>query len=385
VLLHTRENLTGVRVLRAFDKQNDEIALFERENGLLCDMQRGVGRISALMNPLTYVLVNSALIVLLWNGAWQVQGGLLTQGAMVALVNYLSQILVELIKLANLIVTITKALACATRIETVLQQQPSMLEPEAPTSVGADTPECICFRNVSARYQGAGGDALTDVSFTALRAQTIGVIGGTGSGKSTLCSLIPRFYDATAGEVRVNGVNVKEQPLDALRQKIGVVPQKAVLFQGTIRDNLRWGKQSATDEELWRALHIAQAADVVRGKALGLDEPVEQNGRNLSGGQRQRLTIARALVKQPEVLILDDSASALDYATDAALRKALRELSIPATVFVISQRASSVRFADLILVLDDGRLVGSGTHEALLRDCPIYQEIYYSQYPKEAV
>ncbi|MEG1775008.1 MAG: ABC transporter ATP-binding protein, partial [Clostridia bacterium] len=236
-----------------------------------------------------------------------------------------------------------------------------------------------------ARYQGAGGDALTDVSFTALRAQTIGVIGGTGSGKSTLCSLIPRFYDATAGEVRVNGVNVKEQPLDALRQKIGVVPQKAVLFQGTIRDNLRWGKQSATDEELWRALHIAQAADVVRGKALGLDEPVEQNGRNLSGGQRQRLTIARALVKQPEVLILDDSASALDYATDAALRKALRELPIPATVFVISQRASSVRFADLILVLDDGRLVGSGTHEALLRDCPIYQEIYYSQYPKEAV
>ncbi|MEG2208105.1 MAG: ABC transporter ATP-binding protein [Clostridia bacterium] len=385
VLLHTRENLTGVRVLRAFDKQNDEIALFERENGLLCDMQRGVGRISALMNPLTYVLVNSALIVLLWNGAWQVQGGLLTQGAMVALVNYLSQILVELIKLANLIVTITKALACATRIETVLQQQPSMLEPEAPTSVGADTPECICFRNVSARYQGAGGDALTDVSFTALRAQTIGVIGGTGSGKSTLCSLIPRFYDATAGEVRVNGVNVKEQPLDALRQKIGVVPQKAVLFQGTIRDNLRWGKQSATDEELWRALHIAQAAEVVRGKALGLDEPVEQNGRNLSGGQRQRLTIARALVKQPEVLILDDSASALDYATDAALRKALRELPIPATVFVISQRASSVRFADLILVLDDGRLVGSGTHEALLRDCPIYQEIYYSQYPKEAV
>ncbi|MEG0996645.1 MAG: ABC transporter ATP-binding protein, partial [Clostridia bacterium] len=381
VLLRTRENLTGVRVLRAFDKQNDEIALFERENGLLCDMQRGVGRISALMNPLTYVLVNSALIVLLWNGAWQVQGGLLTQGAMVALVNYLSQILVELIKLANLIVTITKALACAARIETVLQQQPSMLEPEAPTSVGADTPECICFRNVSARYQGAGGDALTDVSFTALRAQTIGVIGGTGSGKSTLCSLIPRFYDATAGEVRVNGVNVKEQPLDALRQKIGVVPQKAVLFQGTIRDNLRWGKQSATDEELWRALHIAQAADVVRGKALGLDEPVEQNGRNLSGGQRQRLTIARALVKQPEVLILDDSASALDYATDAALRKALRELPIPATVFVISQRASSVRFADLILVLDDGRLVGSGTHEALLRDCPIYQEIYYSQYP----
>ncbi|MEG0741570.1 MAG: ABC transporter ATP-binding protein [Clostridia bacterium] len=385
VLLRTRENLTGVRVLRAFDKQNDEIALFEHENGLLCDMQRGVGRISALMNPLTYVLVNSALIVLLWNGAWQVQGGLLTQGAMVALVNYLSQILVELIKLANLIVTITKALACAARIETVLQQQPSMLEPEAPTSVGADTPECICFRNVSARYQGAGGDALTDVSFTALRAQTIGVIGGTGSGKSTLCSLIPRFYDATAGEVRVNGVNVKEQPLDALRQKIGVVPQKAVLFQGTIRDNLRWGKQSATDEELWRALHIAQAADVVRGKALGLDEPVEQNGRNLSGGQRQRLTIARALVKQPEVLILDDSASALDYATDAALRKALRELPIPATVFVISQRASSVRFADLILVLDDGRLVGSGTHEALLRDCPIYQEIYYSQYPKEAV
>ncbi len=383
VLLHTRENLTGVRVLRAFNKQDAEIAAYEGDNGKLCEMQLRVGRLSALMNPLTYVLVNGALVALLWSGAWQVQGGLLSQGAVVALVNYLSQILVELIKFANLIVTVTKAAACAGRIETVLKRQPSMAEAASPTAANADGAGEVRFQSVSMRYQGAGGDSLTGISFTARRGQTVGVIGGTGSGKSTLVNLIPRFYDADQGQVLVGGVDVREQPLEALREKIAVVPQKAVLFHGTIRENLLWGKRNATDAELWAALETAQAAEVVRGKALGLDEPIEQGGRNLSGGQRQRLTIARALVKQPEILILDDSASALDYATDAALRKALREMASPATVFVVSQRASSIRFADLILVLDDGRLVGSGTHDELLQGCPVYQEIYYSQYPKE--
>lgn len=383
ILLHTRENLTGVRVLRAFNKQDAEIAAYEGDNGKLCEMQLRVGRLSALMNPLTYVLVNGALVALLWSGAWQVQGGLLSQGAVVALVNYLSQILVELIKFANLIVTVTKAAACAGRIETVLKRQPSMAEAASPTAANADGAGEVRFQSVSMRYQGAGGDSLTGISFTARRGQTVGVIGGTGSGKSTLVNLIPRFYDADQGQVLVGGVDVREQPLEALREKIAVVPQKAVLFHGTIRENLLWGKRNATDAELWAALETAQAAEVVRGKAPGLDEPIEQGGRNLSGGQRQRLTIARALVKQPEILILDDSASALDYATDAALRKALREMASPATVFVVSQRASSIRFADLILVLDDGRLVGSGTHDELLQGCPVYQEIYYSQYPKE--
>lgn len=385
VLLRTRENLTGVRVLRAFNKQESEEARFDGENDRLCEMQRRVGRISALMNPLTYVLVNSALIVLLWSGGWQVQAGALSQGAVVALVSYLSQILVELIKLANLIVTMTKAVACAGRLEAVLRRKSSMKEPSPPLPARTGAPERVQFRNVSMRYQGAGADSLTEISFTALRGQTVGVIGGTGSGKTTLVNLIPRFYDASSGEVLVNGVNVKHQALSALREKIAVVPQKAVLFEGSIRENLRWGKRDASDDELWNALETAQAAEVVRGKAMGLDEPIEQNGRNLSGGQRQRLTIARALVKKPDILILDDSASALDYATDAALRKALREMESPATVFVVSQRASSVRFADCILVLDDGRLAGLGTHEQLLQTCPVYQEIYYSQYPKEAV
>ncbi len=383
VLLHTRENLTGVRVLRAFNKQQSEVDAYDRDNRLLCHMQERVGRLSALMNPLTYVLVNSALAALLWSGALQVQGGLLSQGAVVALVNYLSQILVELIKLANLIVTITKALACAGRVETVLQLQPGMSECAAPTAARPDAAQCVRFDHVSARYGGAGDDSLTDVSFTALHGQTIGVIGGTGSGKTTLVNLIPRFYDATAGTVLVDGVDVKNQSLKALRDKVGVVPQKAALFHGTIRDNLRWGNQSATDDELWQALETAQAAEVVRGKEHGLDEMIEQNGRNLSGGQRQRLTIARALVKKPEILILDDSASALDYATDAALRKALRSLAGQTTTFIVSQRTSSIRYADLILVLDDGALAGSGTHEQLLESCPVYQEIYYSQYPKE--
>ena len=385
VLLRTRENLTGVRVVRAFNKQESEQAAYEEESGVLFALQQGVGRLSSLMNPLTYVLVNGALIVLLWSGAWQVQGGILTQGAVVALVNYLSQILVELIKLANLIITITKALASAGRIETVLKQESSMQDPASPTAASADAAECVRFNNVSTRYAGAGEESLTGISFTALRGQTIGVIGGTGSGKSTLVNLIPRFYDVTAGQVLVDGVDVREQSMEALRDKVAVVPQKAMLFKGTIRDNLRCGKQDATDEELWKALETAQGAEVVRGKPGQLDEMIEQGGRNLSGGQRQRLTIARALVRNPEILILDDSASALDYATDAALRKALREMDTPATVFIVSQRASSIRFADQILVLDDGELAGLGTHDQLLESCPVYQEIYYSQYPKEAV
>lgn len=385
VLLRTRENLTGVRVIRAFNKQESEEAAYDDETGLLFSLQQGVGRLSSLMNPLTYVLANGALIVLLWSGAWQVEGGILTQGAVVALVNYLSQILVELIKLANLIITITKALASAGRIETILQQDSSMPEPATPTAAPATGEECVRFDNVSTRYAGAGEESLTGISFTALRGQTIGVIGGTGSGKSTLVNLIPRFYDASSGTVLVDGVDVRQQSQESLRDKVAVVPQKAMLFKGTIRDNLRWGKQDATDKELWQALEIAQGAEVVRGKPGQLDEMIEQNGRNLSGGQRQRLTIARALVRNPEILILDDSASALDYATDAALRKALREMDTPATVFIVSQRASSIRFADQILVLDDGELAGIGTHDELLENCSVYQEIYYSQYPKEAV
>ncbi|MBE5814068.1 MAG: ABC transporter ATP-binding protein [Clostridiales bacterium] len=385
VLLRTRENLTGVRVIRAFNKQVSEEAAYGEESGVLFALQQGVGRLSSLMNPLTYVLVNGALIVLLWSGAWQVEGGILTQGAVVALVNYLSQILVELIKLANLIITITKALASASRIETVLKQESSMKESAHPVAASAAHRECVRFDNVCARYHGAGEESLTGISFTALRGQTIGVIGGTGSGKSTLINLIPRFYDVSSGSVLVDGVDVREQAVEALRDKVAVVPQKAMLFKGTIRDNLKWGKQDATDEELWQALETAQGAEVVRGKPGRLDEMIEQGGRNLSGGQRQRLTIARALVRNPEILILDDSASALDYATDAALRKALREMETPATVFIVSQRASSIRFADQILVLEDGELAGIGTHDQLLADCPVYQEIYYSQYPKEAV
>ncbi|MDD3336630.1 MAG: ABC transporter ATP-binding protein [Eubacteriales bacterium] len=384
VLLHTRENLTGVRVLRAFNKQEREIEQNQRDNELLCAMQLKVGRISALMNPITFLLVNAALIVLLFSGAWQVQGGLLTQGAVVALVNYLNQILVELIKLANLILTITKALACAGRVESVMELPSGMEDSSDPLLPSGDMEIRVQFDHVCARYEGAGGDSISDVSFTALQGQTIGVIGGTGSGKSTLINLIPRFYDASAGMVKVDGVDVKRQDPEKLRERIAVVPQHAALFQGTIRENLLWGKQSATDEELWEALQTAQAAEVVAGKEHGLDEEIEQGGRNLSGGQKQRLTIARALVRKPEILILDDSASALDYATDAALRNALREMPNPATVFIVSQRASSIRFADQILVLDDGTLAGIGTHDELLERCPVYQEIYYSQYPKEA-
>lgn len=385
VLGATRENLSGARVIRAFCKEDSQFAEFVEKNRTLTTRQKRAGWVSGLMNPLTYLIINFAITYLIYTGAIQVDSGALTQGQVVALYNYMSQILVELIKLANLIVTITKAIACAGRIETVMLLKPSMTDVKAPKAAPASGDVCVQFNDVSTRYANAGDDSLTGISFTALRGQTIGVIGGTGSGKTTLVNLIPRFYDASAGSVQVNGVDVKEQSSEALRQKVAVVPQKAVLFKGTIRENLRWGKQDATDEEIWQALETAQAAEIVRGKEKGLDELIEQNGRNLSGGQRQRLTIARALVRQPEILILDDSASALDYATDAALRKALRKLPAETTTFIVSQRASSIRHADLILVLDDGELAGSGTHDELMESCPVYQEIYYSQYPKEAM
>lgn len=385
VLLHTRENVTGVRVLRAFRMQQAETAAYKSDNDELTRMQLRVGRLSALMNPLTFILVNAALIVLLKSGAAQVNNGALQTGEMVALVNYLNQILVELVKLANLIITMTKSMASAARVENVLKLEPSMKDPASPVTPASDCRESVGFDHVSTRYPEAGADSLTDVTFTALKGQTIGVIGGTGSGKSTLIQLIPRFYDVSSGSVRVDGVDVRQQSMTALRQRIAVVPQKAALFQGTIRENLLWGDQSATDEELWQALETAQAAEVVRGKPFGLDEMLEQNGRNLSGGQKQRLTIARALVRKPEILILDDSASALDFATDAALCKAIRELPGEITVFIISQRPSSIRYADQILVLDEGRLVGCGSSEELLKTCPLYQEIYRTQYPEEVI
>ena len=385
VLLHTRENVTGVRVLRAFRMQKEETSAYEADNDELTRMQLRVGRLSALMNPLTFILVNAALIILLKSGAVQVHEGALQTGEMVALVNYLNQILVELVKLANLIITMTKSMASAARVENVLKLEPTMKDPATPVLPAPDCRESVSFDRVFTRYPEAGADSLTDVSFTALKGQTIGVIGGTGSGKSTLIQLIPRFYDVSSGSVRVDGVDVRQQSMASLRQRIAVVPQKAALFQGTIRENLLWGDQSATDEELWQALETAQAAEVVRGKALGLDEMLEQNGRNLSGGQKQRLTIARALVRKPEILILDDSASALDFATDAALRKAIRELPGETTVFIISQRPSSIRYADQILVLDEGRLVGCGTNAELLKSCPLYQEIYRTQYPEEVI
>ena len=382
LLLSTRETLTGVRVIRAFGKEQREAEDFRNQNHEFFSMQSRVGRLSVLMNPLTFALTNLALAALLWSGAMQVQAGGLSQGQVIALVNYLSQILVELIKLANLLVTMTKALACAKRIEAVFDDQPLMASPDSPVIANLLAREAVRFKNVSMRYAGAGEDSLTDISFTAARGQTIGVIGGTGSGKSTLVNLIPRFYDATEGGVFVGGVNVKEQGKEALLMQCAVVPQKAALFSGTIRSNLQWGNQSASDEALWKALNTAQAAEVVREKTGELEAKIEQNGRNLSGGQKQRLTIARALVRDASILILDDSASALDYATDAALRKALREMEGEHTVFIVSQRASSVRGADCILVLDDGRLIGKGTHDELMASCAVYQEIYYSQYPK---
>lgn len=381
VLSATRENLTGVRVIRAFCKEQEQIGRFDACNQDLTQTQKYVGRISALMNPVTYILINLAIIWLVYTGALRVEAGLISQGAVVALYNYMSQILVELIKLANLIINITKSVACGNRIQSVFELHSSLDAPEqAPQPAGNAC--AVEFDHVSLRYANAGDDSLTDITFAAQPGQTIGVIGSTGSGKSSLVNLIPRFYDATGGTVRVNGINVKDYPLDDLRSLIGVVPQKAVLFKGSIRDNLRWGNPDASDAQLLEAVQIAQAGEVLAQKG-GLDYELEQGGKNLSGGQKQRFTIARALVKHPSILILDDSASALDFATDAALRKAIREMPGSPTVFIVSQRTSSLQHADQILVLEDGAVVGAGTHAQLLEHCPVYQEIYQSQFRKE--
>lgn len=378
LLLSVRENLTGVRVLRAFCKEEEEIALFDRKNAALKKSQNIVGAISSLMNPLTYAIVNAGIIALLYVGAIRVDAGALTQGEVLALYNYMSQILVELIKLANLIITVTKSLACARRIERVFALN-KPLQRIADATVY--TSNAVDFENVALSYNG-GGNALEGISFSVKKGETVGVIGGTGSGKSSLVNLIGHFYDATAGRVLVDGVDVKAQDPEALREKVGMVLQKAVLFKGTIRENLLWGNENATDEELMRAVAIAQATDVVTAKG-GLDGMIEQNGRNLSGGQRQRLSIARALVKNPEILVLDDSASALDYATDAALRHAIAALPDRPTTFIVSQRTSSLQHADKIVVLDEGKAVGIGAHEELLEYCEVYREIYESQF-KEA-
>jgi ABC-type multidrug transport system fused ATPase/permease subunit len=375
----TRQNLSGVRVLRAFCMEEAQTEAFEEKTGSLNHEQVSAGRISALLNPITFVIINLAVILLIHAGAIKVEAGLLTQGMVVALYNYMSQILVELVKMANLIITMTKAVACANRIQTVL-------EIPADTANGAEKRTLsgqVTFRNVTARYSGSGASSLEGISFTALPGQTIGIIGGTGAGKTTLVNLIPGFYSAAEGAVLLDGTNVSEFDPESLRSQIGIVPQKAQLFQGTIRENLLWGNENASDADLWTALETAQAREVVKDKPGELDAKVTQGGTNFSGGQRQRLTIARALVRKPKILILDDSASALDYATDASLRMAIRSMPHSPTTFIVSQRAASVRYADLILVLDDGALVGAGTHDELLANCPVYQEIYYSQFPKE--
>ena len=384
VLGLTRENLTGVRVVRAFDKEKSEIDRFETANDLLTKMQLHVGHISSLMSPLTYVIINLAIVALLYVGSIEINVGGMAGGDVIALVNYMNQILVELVKLANLIVQVSKALACAGRVNAVLDTEPGMEFPaEVRGAVAADkADDAVRFDHVSLTYAGAGAPSLSDISFTAKRGQTIGVIGGTGSGKSSLVNLIPRFYDATEGSVEIFGRPAQDYPRQELRGRVAMVMQKAQLFGGTIRSNLLWGSQNATDADLWAALETAQAAEFVRAKPLGLDEPVEQGGRNLSGGQKQRLTIARALVGRPDILILDDSASALDYATDAALRKALAALPGSLTVFIVSQRAASLQHANQILVLDDGHLVGMGIHSQLRQTCPVYEEIYESQFKK---
>ena len=385
VLLSTRENLTGVRVIRAFCKEEEETARFLDRNEALTDAQKFVGRISALMNPVTLVIINGSIIALVYIGALRVNQGIISQGAVVALYNYMSQILVELIKLANLIISVTKSIACGNRIQAVLEIEPSMHFPSGVTAASGDphSEYAVEFRHADLRYGNSGENALTDMNIRVKRGETIGVIGGTGSGKSSLVNMIPRFYDTFAGEVLVDGVNVKEYTREGLRRKIGMVPQKAVLFKGTIRDNMRWGNPSATDEEISAAIAIAQASEVVSGKQGGLNYMIAQGGKNLSGGQRQRLTIARALVGKPEILILDDSASALDFATDAALRKAIKTMDGSPTVFVVSQRAASIAHADKIVVLDDGKIVGMGKHDDLLMNCEVYREIYNSQFSSE--
>lgn len=385
VLGRTRENLAGARVIRAFCKEDQEIEAFSEENEALLDIQVFVGKISAAMNPLTYIIVNVALVVLLWTGAIRVDSGIITQGAVVALVNYMSQILVELIKLANLIIQITKALACAKRIESIFEVENSQqIEARTQQVDAKNTEDVIRFEHVGLTYQGGGDESLTDIDFTVKRGQTIGIIGGTGSGKTSVVNLIPRLYDATRGTVLVDGQDVKTYDLDTLRSKVGIVPQKAVLFKGTIRENLLWGNENATEEQLEKALEISQAKEFVDTKEGRLDFMIAQGGKNLSGGQKQRMTIARAVVREPEILILDDSASALDFATDAKLRHAIREMGNDMTVIIVSQRSSSIQYADQIIVLDDGKMVGIGTHESLLADNEVYQEIYYSQFPKEA-
>ena len=376
-----RENLLGVRVIRAFRKEDAEIQQFNQENDILTKYNEHVGRLSALMNPLTYILINVAIIILIYVGAIRVDGGIIAQADIVALYNLMALIIVELIKLSSLIITINKSLACLERIEAVLVVKREMVYKTEPVKEDESAP-AVVFDQVSFSYPQAGADAISNINFVANRGETIGIIGGTGCGKSTIAQLIPRFYDVQNGKVCVNGVNVKDYPQGELVAKVGMIPQKAVLFEGTIRENMQWGKEDATDEEIWHALEIAQAADVVRSKN-GLDAMIEQNGRNLSGGQKQRLTIARALLKNPEILIMDDSASALDFATDLKLRRAIHHLGNQMTVFIVSQRASTVRAANQILVLDDGNLVGKGTHDELMENCKVYQEIYYSQFPEE--
>ena len=406
VLLTTRENLLGVRVIRAFNRQKSETEKFDRENGNLVRMQVFVGKISALLNPVTYVIINIAVVAVIWVGAEQADSGIITQGKVIALVNYMSQILVELIKMANLIIIISKAVACMNRVDSIFKVESSIedkgrsgsrkpgsqnsgFQNSGPQNSGPQNPGLripkVEFKDMEFVYAGAKEPALKDISFCAMAGQTIGVIGGTGSGKSTLVNLIPRFYDAVSGQVLVDGTDVKEYSLDELRDKTGVVPQKSVLFKGTLRDNMRWGKQDASDEEIYRALDTAQAREFVDSKGEGLDLYIDQGGHNLSGGQRQRLTIARALVRRPEILIMDDSASALDFATDARLRTAIRENTGDMTVFIVSQRATTIKSADTILVLDEGRLAGMGTHKELLKDCQVYREICLSQLSKEEV
>ena len=384
VLGRTRENLEGARVIHAFCKEGQEIESFSEENDALLNIQVFVGKISAAMNPLTYIIVNIALVVLLWTGAIRVDGGIITQGAVVALVNYMSQILVELIKMANLIIQITKALACAKRIESILAVENSQQIEDLTQQVKAETDDVIRFEHVGLTYQGGGEESLTDIDFAVKKGQTIGIIGGTGSGKTSVVNLIPRLYDATRGTVYVDGQDVKTYDPKQLRSKVGIVPQKAVLFAGTIRENLMWGNENATEEQLERALEISQAKEFVDTKEGRLDFKIAQGGKNLSGGQRQRMTIARAVVRDPEILILDDSASALDFATDAKLRHAIREMGNDMVVIIVSQRSSSIQYADQIIVLDDGKVVGIGTHDSLLAENEVYQEIYYSQFPKEA-
>ena len=392
VLGITRENLTGSRVIRAFNKEDDEKVHFNENNDLLTRAQIYVGKISALMNPLTYVIINGAIVVLVWTGAVRVDNGYITQGEVVALINYMSQILVELVKLANLIININKSIACGNRIQSIFEMQPSITDGSGQKvdKVQTDTADrseeaeyAVEFSHVGLTYAGAGDESLTDIDFKVKKGETIGIIGGTGSGKSSVVNLIPRFYDVTSGFIKVDGKDVKDYPLEELRGKIGTVLQKAVLFHGTIRENLKWGNPDATEEDLNRAITVAQAKEFVDNKEGRLDFEIEQGGKNLSGGQRQRLTIARAVVKKPEILILDDSASALDFATDAALRKAIREMEGETTVFIVSQRAASIQHADRIVVLDDGKIVGLGTSEELLESCEVYQEIYNSQFKKQ--